>query len=55
MKAIKSVWSAFKSKPLKFGIGILLLALSIFMFFGKVDINYKDSDREIGISTQAQK
>ena len=55
MKAIKSVWLAFKAKPLKFGVGILLLALSLFIFFGNVTVNYKDGDREIGISTQAQK
>ena len=54
MKAIKSVWTAFKTKPMKFGIGMFLVAISIFMFFGGVNFKIKHGDTNVEVTTQAK-
>lgn len=55
MKTATSLFETFKKYPLRFGAGLFLIALSIFIFFGKVDFKVKHGDTEAHISTQTKK
>ena len=39
-KAVKAVWGSFKTQPLKFGAGVMIISLSIYVFIGGIILWY---------------
>ena len=50
-KSVKAVWTAFKTQPLKFGAGLMMVSLSLYVFFGGVNFKASHGDTKIEIST----
>jgi len=53
-KVIKSIWNSFKTKPLKFGLGMLLASLSLYMFFGNIKFKASYDDVKVEIATDSK-
>ena len=49
---VKSIWTSFKAKPLKFGAGVFLLVISTYIFFGDVKFKAKHGDTTVEIETK---
>ena len=50
-KSIKSIWASFKDKPMKFGIGMMLISFSVFVFFGDIKFKASYEDVKVELST----
>jgi len=54
-KTITAFWTSFKTKPMKFGVGFLLISLSFYMFFGDIKIKASHGDTKIELTTKDEK
>ena len=53
-RAIKSIWNSFKTKPMKFGMGMLFASISLYIFFGDVNIKFAHDKTKVEINTSGR-
>ena len=50
-----SIWAEFRESPLKFGVGVFLVAASIYIFLGDISFKASYDDVKVEVSTQEKK
>lgn len=54
-KGFKAFWLVFKEKPMRVGVGMLLAALSLYVFFGDITFKATYDDVKVEVTTGDKK
>lgn len=50
-KALQAFWTSFKTKPMRYGATFTMVVLSLYIFFGDINIKISHGDTKAEIKT----